>query len=290
MSGPLSVTIGGVRLTAPVLPASGTLGLGHHRVFDLGRLPALVPKTVMPTARGGHPAPRLVEAAGGIVNAIGIPSGGISAFIAQDLPRWTVFGPPVIVSVSAGTPDEFAAMVEALSTTAVAAVELNLSCPNLEEGGKAFALDPHAVAAAVGACAKAATVPLWAKLTPNAQEPAEPARAAADAGAAALIAGNTLLAFPRDVAGAPVLANRTGGLSGPPIHPVALRHVDEIARATPLPVIGCGGVRTLANAKAMMAAGASAVSVGSATLQRPSAMVDLIAQWEAEAMNRAAAE
>lgn len=290
MMGPLAITVGGVRLSAPVLPASGTLGLGHGRVFDLARLPALVPKTVMPTARGGHPAPRLVEAGGGIVNAIGIPSGGVAAFIAEDLPLWQRFGPPVIVSISAGTAAEFAAMTADLSAAKVAAVELNLSCPNLEEGGKAFALDAGAVAAVVAACAKVASVPLWAKLTPNAQDPVAPALAASDAGAAALIAGNTLLAHPRDASGEPALANRTGGLSGPPLHPVALRHVDELARATSLPVIGCGGVRTLADAKAMLAAGAVAVSVGSATLQRPTAMLDIIEAWQRETAQRPAAE
>lgn len=269
----LSVDIGKVRLAVPILPASGTFGFGHARVFDVTRLGALVPKTVMPEPRAGHPPPRLVETAGGLLNAIGIPSVGIDAFVAHDLPRWQAFGAPVVVSLSADTAEGFAALCRRV--TGVEALELNLSCPNLEAGGRAFALDPGPTAVAVAACRAATTLPLWVKLSPNAGAPVEVARAAVGAGADALILGNTLLglAFAN---GRPALSNRTGGLSGAPLKPVALRIVDDVARSVPAPVIGCGGVATLGDVLDYMAAGASAVAVGTATLARPSTMVHLI--------------
>jgi dihydroorotate dehydrogenase (NAD+) catalytic subunit len=272
----LSVDIGTVRLAAPILPASGTFGFGHARVFDVTRLGALVPKTVMPEPRTGHPPPRLVETAGGLLNAIGIPSVGIEAFVADDLPRWTAFGAPVVVSLSADTAEGFAALCRRVDAAGgVAALELNLSCPNLEAGGRAFALDPGPSAAVVAACRAASALPLWAKLSPAAGAPAEVAKAAVGAGADALILGNTLIGLAlRD--GRPALANRTGGLSGAPLKPVALRIVDEVCRTVPAPVIGCGGVSSLGDVLDYFAAGASAVAVGTATLARPSAMVHLI--------------
>lgn len=272
----LSVTLGTVRLDNPILPASGTFGIAHARVFDLARLGALVPKTVTPEPRPGHPPPRLVEAAGGLVNAIGIPSAGADAFLAEDLPGYLAVGPPVVVSLSADTAEGFAALVARFAGTGIAALELNLSCPNLEAGGRAFALDPDAARAVVAACRSRTGLPLWCKLSPNAGRPVEVAQAAAGAGADALIVANTQLALVLDAAHAPALANRTGGLSGPPMKPVNLRLVDAIVRAVDLPVVGCGGVARLADVLDYLAVGASAVAVGTATLSRPSTMVQLI--------------
>lgn len=272
----LALNLTGLRLPSPILPASGTFGLAHGRVMDLDRLGALVPKTVTPEPRRGHPPPRLAEAAGGLVNAIGIPSPGLEPFIETVLPRYLGFAPPVIVSISADTAEEFADGVARLSQTPADGLELNLSCPNLEAGGEIFAARAASAAAVVNACRPRTSLPLWCKLTPAAGAPAEVARACEAAGADALIVGNTLPALVLAPDGGQRLANRTGGLSGPPLKPVALRLVDELARAVSVPLIGCGGVFTLADVLDYFAAGASAVAVGTATLARPSAMARLI--------------
>ncbi|WP_108663360.1 dihydroorotate dehydrogenase [Acuticoccus kandeliae] len=273
----LSVRIGDVRLANPVLPASGTFGLGHARIFDITRLGALVPKTVMPDAQPGHPAPRLTEEAGGLINAIGIPSAGIRAFIADTLPLYRAFDAPLVISVSADTAETFAECVALLCAAGgLTAIELNLSCPNLEAGGRAFALDPEPTARVVRACRAVSTLPLWCKLSPNAGAPGTVAEAAAGEGADALILANTMLAIAFDKAGAPRLANRTGGLSGVPVKPINLRLTDEIARRVAIPIIGCGGVATLQDMLDYFAAGATAVAVGTATLSRPTTMVHLI--------------
>ncbi len=281
MSARLAVEIGALTLPSPVLPASGTFGLAHSRVFDLSRLGAIVPKTVTPGAREGHPAPRLVEAAGGLINAIGIPSVGVTAFIADVLPRYAGLGPPLIVSLSAETVDSFAAATAELAAAPIDGLELNLSCPNLEAAGDLFAANPAATARVVAACRAATALPLWCKLTPVAGAPSEVARAAEGAGADALILTNTMPALALDPSGRPRLANRTGGLSGAPLKPIVLRLVDEVCRATELPLIGCGGVSQLKDALDYFAAGASAVAVGTATLARPSAMARLIDALEA---------
>lgn len=276
MSADLSVTIGALTLPSPVLPASGTFGLGHARVFDLSRLGAIVPKTVTPGRRAGHPAPRLVEAAGGLINAIGIPSPGLDAFIEDILPRYQGIGPPLIASLSAETADAFAAAVARLSEAPIAGLELNLSCPNLEAAGDLFAANAEATARVVRVCRAATTLPLWCKLTAAAARPADVARAAEGEGADALILTNTFPAMALDAAGRPALANRTGGLSGAPLKPIVLRLVDEVSRAARLPLIACGGVARLKDALDYFAVGASAVAVGTETLIRPRAMDRLI--------------
>ncbi|WMS43284.1 dihydroorotate dehydrogenase [Acuticoccus sp. MNP-M23] len=278
----LSLTLGGIALPCPVLPASGTFGLQHARVFDIDRLGALVPKTITPGARTGHPAPRLAEAAGGILNAIGIPSDGVEAFIRDVLPLYKAHRPPVIVSVSADTAAEFADMAARFSGTDADGLELNLSCPNLEAGGRIFAADPRDAEAVVAGCRAVTTKPLWCKLTPAATAPGAVAAACEAAGADALIAGNTMPAMVLDKNGAPRVSNRTGGLSGPPLKPVGLRIVDDMAGRVAIPVIGCGGVMTLSDVRDYFAAGASAVAVGTGTLARPSTMVRLIDGLAAE--------
>jgi len=294
MSAPpdLSVTLGSLTLANPVMPASGTFSARYDRVFPLSRLGALVPKTVMPDAQPGHPPPRIAETAGGLVNAIGIPSDGLEAFVRDTLPAWRRFGPPVVVSVSADSAERFAAMCARLDGEGVAAVELNLSCPNLEAGSRSFALDPDATGEAVAACRAASRLPLWAKLSPNAGDAVAVARAAEEAGAEVLIVGNTLLALAFDHRHRPALANRTGGMSGAPLKPVNLRIVDEIAGASRLPVVGCGGIASLSDVLDYFAAGATAGAVGTATFARPATMArildDLAAHCAAEGVTAAA--
>ncbi|RAI03013.1 dihydroorotate dehydrogenase [Acuticoccus sediminis] len=272
----LTVPIGSVTLRNPVIPASGTFAASYGRVYDLGRLGGLVPKTLMPGYRPGHPPNRLTETGGGLLNAVGIPSDGVEAFLDETLPAYKGWGTPLIVSISADTAAGFAELVRTLEGQGVDAIELNLSCPNLEEGGRSFALDTAMTAEVVAACRDTA-LPLWAKLSPNAEDVAAIASAAVEAGADALIVANTLtgIAFRRD--GRPALANVTGGLSGTPLKPVNLRCTYQVAQALPkVPVIGCGGIATLQDALDYMAAGASAVAVGSATFTRPLAMIHLI--------------
>ncbi|WP_226573098.1 dihydroorotate dehydrogenase [Acuticoccus sediminis] len=272
----LTVPIGSVTLRNPVIPASGTFAASYGRVYDLGRLGGLVPKTLMPGYRPGHPPNRLTETGGGLLNAVGIPSDGVEAFLNETLPAYKGWGTPLIVSISADTAAGFAELVRTLEGQGVDAIELNLSCPNLEEGGRSFALDTAMTAEVVAACRDTA-LPLWAKLSPNAEDVAAIASAAVEAGADALIVANTLtgIAFRRD--GRPALANVTGGLSGTPLKPVNLRCTYQVAQALPkVPVIGCGGIATLQDALDYMAAGASAVAVGSATFTRPLAMIHLI--------------
>lgn len=281
----LSVAIGTLTLRNPVLPASGTFGEAYGRVFDISRLGALVPKTVTLRPRPGHRGRRLAETAGGLINAIGIPSDG-SDGLAEFVARYASHGPPVVLSVSADTVDEFAQVTALAAATRAAAIELNLSCPNLEEGGRVFALEAETTAAALSACRRVTDRPLWAKLSPNAGRPGDVAAAAQAAGADALIVANTVLALALGQDGDAVLGNRTGGLSGRPVKPITLRLVDEIARRTGLPIIGCGGVSTLRDVLDYMAAGASAVAVGTATLARPHTMVALIDALDAHCSAR----
>ncbi|MEM8665112.1 MAG: dihydroorotate dehydrogenase [Pseudomonadota bacterium] len=271
----LSLTLGGVDLRSPVLPASGTFGLRHGEVFDLGRLGAVVPKTLTLHPRKGHPPPRFAEVPGGLINAIGIPSPGIEA-ARQNLATFAALGPPLIVSISADTAEEFGAAAAALEATQAAALELNLSCPNLEGDGHLFAADPAAARRAVRAARAATARPIWCKLSPAVGAAGDVARACAEGGAAALIVGNTMPAMAFGKAGAPILSNRTGGLSGQPLKPVMLRLLDEISRATSLPLVGCGGVETLDDLLDVFSAGGSAAAIGSATLRRPSAMARVL--------------
>ncbi|MEM7693346.1 MAG: HisA/HisF-related TIM barrel protein [Pseudomonadota bacterium] len=286
MRGVGPVTVGRVALRAPILPASGTFCPAHAAVMDVARLGAVVPKTVTHEPRGGNPTPRLVEAAGGLMNAIGIPSPGVEAFVAESLPAYAALGPPVIVSVSAGTAEGFLALTRRLCApdcAAVAGLELNLSCPNLEGGGHLFAADPRATAAVVAACRSVTDRPLWAKLSPAVADIQPVATEAVAAGADALVVGNTMPALALQEGGKPRLGNRFGGLSGPPIKPLQLRLCAMVAEATDAPVVGCGGITTISDVRDYFAAGASAVAVGSATLARPSTMVTLLDALEASA-------
>lgn len=275
----LAITVGGVRLNAPVLPASGTFGLGHGRVYDLARLGALVPKTVTLTPRTGHPPPRMAETGHGLVNAIGIPSEGLDAFLAEALALWRARKAPLVVSLQADRAGDLTEMTRRLSVLEAGAqpdgLEINLSCPNLERGGLAFALSPKDTADAVAAARKGTDLPLWAKLAPNASDPVAVANAAADAGADALVVANTMPVLPMADGRAP-LANRTGGLSGPALKPINLRLVDMIAREVRVDLIACGGIARLPDILDAFAFGARAVSVGTAALMRPTALIELI--------------
>ncbi|NVO13500.1 MAG: dihydroorotate dehydrogenase [Rhodoplanes sp.] len=271
------VRIGDLVLRNPVMPASGTFAEGLAPVVPFERLGALVTKTVTAELRGGNPTPRVCEVGQGMLNSIGIPSKGIDDFLEHTLPFYRGFATPLVASVSAPSGDAFAEAVARLDAPGVAAIEANISCPNIEEDGKAFAMDPRSTAQVVAKIRRATKLPVWVKLSPNTGDVASVARAAEDAGADALVVANTILAMSIDIETfRPRLGNVMGGLSGPAVKPIVVRMVYQCARVARIPVIGCGGISTAADAVEYMLAGASAVQVGTATFVRPTAMLTVI--------------
>jgi dihydroorotate dehydrogenase (NAD+) catalytic subunit len=274
----LATRIGGLTLANPVMPASGTFGPELAEVMDLDRLGALVTKSITPEARLGNALPRLAETENGLLNSIGIPGKGLSEFVAKAMPAWRRFSAPLVVSLSAPSVAEFARAAEVLATTpGVAAIEANISCPNLEADGRAFAMLPETAAAAVAAIRAASALPLWVKLSPNTADIAAVARACEAAGAEALVVANTILGLAIDIETArPKLGAGMGGLSGPAFKPIALRLVWQCAQAVGIPIIGVGGISTAEDAVEFMMAGASAVQVGTASFVQPTAMLDVL--------------
>lgn len=273
----LTVRVGTLALQNPVMPASGCFAHEYADAMDLARLGALVTKSVTPKRRIGNPVPRVAETEAGMLNSIGIPSNGLLYYVDKILPHYAGVPVPLVASVSADTAEEFAAACEALSVPGVAAIEANISCPNLEADGRAFAMDPKHTHRAIAAIKQHARVPIWAKLTPNVADIAEVARAAEEAGADALVVANTLLGMAIDPeTRKPRLGNVMGGLSGPAIRPIVVRMVFQCARAVRIPVIGCGGIVTAEDAVEHLLAGAAAVQVGTASFLDPAAMIRVL--------------
>jgi dihydroorotate dehydrogenase (NAD+) catalytic subunit len=281
MSVDLSVDIGGLKLKNPVMTASGTFGYGREfsRFMDLETLGGIVVKGLSLTPSRGNPPPRVVETASGMLNAIGLENVGLAAFIKDKLPYLQRLDTAVVVNIYGQTIDAYAELAERLEECeGVAALEVNISCPNVKAGGIAFGADPKAAHAVVSAIRKRTRLPMWVKLSPNVTDVTTIARAAADAGADALSLINTLTGMAIDVAiKRPVLANITGGLSGPAIKPVALRMVWQVAQAVDLPVVGIGGIMTTEDALEFLIAGASAVQVGTANFVNPRTAVEIVA-------------
>jgi dihydroorotate dehydrogenase (NAD+) catalytic subunit len=273
----LSVRIGALTLANPVMPASGTFAEGLDKVMDFNRLGAFVTKTITRELRAGNPLPRVVERAGGLINSIGIPSKGVPYFLDSTLPYYAGYKPPLVVSISAPTAEEFAHLAAELTRPGIAAIEANISCPNIEEDGKAFAMRAASTETVVRQLRAATSLPLWVKLTPNTGDLPEVARAAELAGADALVVANTILAMAIDLETfKPCLGNIMGGLSGPAVKPIVLRQVYQCSRAVKIPVIGCGGISTTEDAIEYLLAGAAAVQVGTATFVQPAAMIGII--------------
>lgn len=284
----LSVNVGGLRLRNPVMPASGTFAEGLEKVMDFNCLGAFVTKTITRELRDGNPLPRVVERPGSLINAIGIPSKGVPYFIEKTLPHYAPYDTPLVVSISAPTAEGFASLAAELGALpGIAAIEANISCPNIEEDGKAFAMRADSTERVTRALRAATKLPLWVKLTPNTGDVPEVARAAEGAGADAVVVANTILSMAIDLATfKPCLGNIMGGLSGPAIKPIVLRQVFQCAKAVKIPVIGCGGISTAADAVEYMLAGASAVQVGTATFVQPAAMTTIIDGLEAFCLRR----
>jgi dihydroorotate dehydrogenase (NAD+) catalytic subunit len=275
----LSVHLGSLRLSNPVLVASGTFGYAREMagLVDFARLGGIIPKTVTAKPRAGSPPPRTVETPCGLLNAIGLDNDGMDHFLVHHLPYLRTLPTAVIGNVAGETEDEFVELAAKMGRAGgLAAVELNLSCPNVS-GGIDFATDPAVTRRIVRRCRDACPIPVIAKLTPNVTDVVGIARAAADGGADAVSLANTLLGLAVDWRRKrPVLGNATGGLSGPAIKPVVLRIVWQVARAKVLPIIAVGGIATIDDVMEYLVAGASAVQVGTANFYDPTASVRIV--------------
>ncbi len=278
------VTIAGVELKNPVMTASGTFGSGeeYSEFVDLNRLGAVVTKGVANVPWPGNPTPRIAETYGGMLNAIGLQNPGIDVFAARDLPFLKKFDTRIVVNVCGRTTDDYLEVVERLADEPVDLLEINISCPNVKEGGIAFGQDPRAVEEITRAVKRRARQPVIMKLSPNVTDITVMAKAAEAGGADALSLINTLTGMKIDIHKRTfALANRTGGLSGPAIKPVAVRMVYQAAHAVKLPVIGMGGIATAEDAVEFLLAGASAVAVGTANFFDPYATVEIVEGIEA---------
>jgi len=269
----LSVQVGSLRLKNPIMSASGCFGYGleYAEAVDLATLGAVVVKGLFLNERQGHPPPRIVETPAGMLNAIGLQGIGVHRFVREKMPELRRAGATVIVNVCGTTVDEYVEVSRILSDTeGVAALELNISCPNIKEGGITFGCDLVNTGIVVSAVRRATTLPLIPKLTPNVTSVASFAKAAEDAGADAVSLVNTFLAMAIDVeTRRPKLSNVMGGLSGPAIRPIAVRMVYDCAQRVKIPVIGMGGIACAADALEFLIAGATAVQVGTANFVDP---------------------
>ena len=279
--GRLSVNLCGIELDNPVIPASGTFGYGYEfaELYDINILGTFSFKGTTRESRFGNPTPRIAETPAGMLNAVGLQNPGVDAVIAQELPKLAkVFHKPVMANVSGFSVEEYVAVCEKLDACEqVGWLEVNISCPNVHGGGMAFGTDPKAAAAVTAAVKRVTTKPVIMKLSPNVTDITLVARACEDAGADALSLINTILSMRIDLkTRKPLLANGTGGLSGPAVLPAALRMVYQTAKAVKIPVVGLGGVSCAEDVIEMMLAGATAVQIGAANLTQPFVCRDVI--------------
>ncbi|MEM0924644.1 MAG: dihydroorotate dehydrogenase [Planctomycetota bacterium] len=279
----LSASLGRLELPNPIMVASGTFGYAREmeQVVDLHRLGAILPKTITAEPRIGNAPWRTVETSAGLLNAIGLDNDGVDAFLEHHLPYLLTLKTPIVVSVAGRTQDDFVRLAERVGKTGVAAVELNLSCPNVS-GGVDFGTDAASCRDVVSAARNACDVAILAKLTPNVTRIAEIAQAAADGGADAVCLINTVLAMAIDWRKRrPMLGNGMGGMSGPAIKPIALRCVHQVATAVDIPIIGIGGIANIDDVMQFLVAGASAVQIGTANYYDPTVSTRLIDQLPA---------
>jgi dihydroorotate dehydrogenase (NAD+) catalytic subunit len=275
----LNVALGRLRLPNPILVASGTFGYAREMAgfVDLARLGAIVPKTITQEPRPGNAPCRTIETPAGMLNSIGLDNDGIEAFIAHHLPYLVSLGSPIVVSIAGRTQEEFVAMAARLAQFGgIAAVELNISCPNVS-GGIDFGTSPTMCEQLIAAVRRECTLPIIAKLTPNVTSVAEIAMAAEQGGADAISLINTVLGMAVDWRRRrPMLGNGFGGLSGPAIKPIALRAVYQAASCVKTPIVGIGGIATLSDVMEFLVAGASAVQIGTANFYDPTVSMRLL--------------
>ena len=273
------VNLAGVELKNPVMTASGTFGSGaeYSEFIDLNKLGAVVTKGVANVPWPGNPTPRVAETASGMLNAIGLQNPGIDVFCERDIPFLKKYDTKIIVNVCGKSTEDYCEVVERLGNEPVDLLEINVSCPNVKEGGIAFGQDPKALEAITKEVKKYAKQPIIMKLSPNVTDITEMAKAAEAGGADILSLINTLTGMKIDIYKKTfALANKTGGMSGPAVKPVAVRMVYQVAQAVKLPIIGMGGISTAEDALEFILAGASAVSVGTANFFNPYAAEEVV--------------
>ena len=274
-----SVKIAGVEFKNPVMEASGTFGSGmeYSEFVDLSKLGAVVTKGVANVPWPGNPTPRIAEVYGGMLNAIGLQNPGIDVFCERDIPFLKQYDTKIIVNVCGKTTEDYIAVVERLANEPIDMMEINISCPNVKEGGIAFGQDPKAVEAITREVKKYAKQPVIMKLSPNVTDITVMAKAAEAGGADALSLINTLTGMKIDIHRQKfAIANKTGGMSGPAVKPIAVRMVYQVANAVNLPIIGMGGIQNGEDAVEFLMAGATAVSVGTANFMNPTATIDTV--------------
>ena len=287
----LSTSLGGTWFPNPVFTASGCAAAGREldQFFDVTRIGGVVTKSIMLEPRSGRPTPRMAETPSGMLNSIGLQGPGIEAFLEKDLPWLAERGARAVVSIAGSSVDEFVKLASKIrGRPGLTLLEVNISCPNVEDRGQVFACNPHAAAEVVAAVRRVSSVPVFAKLSPDVTDIVSVARACVDAGANGLSMINTLLGLVIDTRTMrPALAGITGGLSGPAIRPVALRCVWQVHQAMPeVPIMGIGGVRTGLDALEFLLAGASAVQVGTTVFGDPSAPVRILEELRAALVER----
>lgn len=280
----LAVELPGLKMKNPIMPASGCFGMGKEfgELYDLNQLGALITKAITLEPRFGNPTPRVAETPQGMLNAIGLQNKGLDTVCAEELSYYESFDVPLLANIAGSTKEEYEIVAQILSKqSVVSALELNISCPNVKEGGITFGTDPDIVFDLVQSVKKVSTVPVYVKLSPNVTDIVEIAKAAEAAGADGLTLINTLLGMRMNLkTRKPLLANGTGGLSGPAVLPVALRCVYQVAHATSLPIIGIGGISTVDDVLEFLMAGASAVQIGTANFVDPYICPTIIDQLE----------
>jgi len=280
----MTVNLAGIPLRNPVMTASGTFGYGAEfaEYVNLERIGAFVTKGLSLKPRAGNPTPRIVETPGGMLNAIGLQNVGIDAFIAKKVPFLRSIATPAIVNFFGNTVEEYAELAHRLDEIPeVAGLEVNISCPNVKQGGIVFGTDPACAFDVVSACRAVTIKPLIVKLSPNVTDVVAMARACEDAGADCLSLINTLTGMAIDLnRRRPVLANITGGFSGPAIKPIALRMVWQVAKAVKVPIIGIGGIMNATDALEFILAGATAIQVGTASFINPGAAQQIAEEME----------
>ena len=269
----LSVKLPGLDLKNPIMPASGCFGFGEEfaQLYDLNLFGAIMVKATTWEPRLGNPTPRIAETPSGMLNAIGLQNPGLDIVLSKKLPFLSQYDLPVIANVAGSTQEDYVEVCRRISLVPnVKAIELNISCPNVKHGGIAFGTDPQVAFELTQACKAVSQVPIYVKLSPNVTDIVAIAKAVEAAGADGITMINTVLGMRIDLkTRQPILANRTGGLSGPAIKPIAIRMIDAVSRAVKIPIIGMGGISTVDDVLEMIMAGASAVAIGTANFTDP---------------------
>jgi dihydroorotate dehydrogenase (NAD+) catalytic subunit len=269
----LEIKLPGLHLKNPIMPASGCFGFGREfsRLYDLSQLGAIMIKATTAEPRFGNPTPRVAETPSGMLNAIGLQNPGLDQVMAEELPWLEQFDVPIIANIAGTSVEDYVVVAEKISEAKnVKALELNISCPNVKKGGITFGTDPDVASHLTKQVKSVSKVPVYVKLSPNVTDIVEMAKAVEQAGADGITLINTLLGMRLDLkTGKPIIANQTGGLSGPAIKPIAIRMVFQVSQAVSIPIIGMGGIMSVDDVIEFLLAGASAVAIGTANFVNP---------------------